>query len=110
MQTVKAALQFTCTPGTRLPRQRWGAGGVSDSVSVERLGVLTMTKTKITPRDRDSFVIRICREEGQPGWHGWVQHARSHDEAVFCNVDDLLRFIERRAGRLNGGATKKGLK
>jgi hypothetical protein len=69
-----------------------------------------MTKKKITPRDRDSFVVRICREEGRPGWHGWVQHARSHDEALFRNVDDLLRFIEQWAGRLNGRATKGGLK
>lgn len=67
-------------------------------------------KKKIMPRDSDSFVVRICREEGRLGWHGWVQHARSHDEALFCNVDDLLRFIEQRAGRLNGPAKKGGLK
>jgi hypothetical protein len=69
-----------------------------------------MTKKNFTPRDRDSFVLRICREEGQPGWHGWIQHARSRDEAFCRNLDDLLRFIEQRAGRLNGPATKRGLK
>ena len=47
---------------------------------------------------RDSFVVRIWRQEGQSGWQGWVQHARTGEEACVHSLDELLSFIQRRAG------------
>jgi len=58
---------------------------------------------------RDSFVVRIWREEGRPGWRGWVQHVRSGETALVQSPDELLSFIERRTGKPNGPA-RRGLK
>jgi hypothetical protein len=49
---------------------------------------------------RHSFVIRIWHAAGRPGWEGWVQHARSGETASVRSVDELVAFIERRAGNL----------
>ncbi|MGD8627275.1 MAG: hypothetical protein PVJ34_22255 [Anaerolineae bacterium] len=53
-----------------------------------------------TNAGRHSFVVRIWREEGHAGWWGWVQHTRSGDAASFQTLDELLAFVEGRAGRL----------
>ncbi len=45
-----------------------------------------------------SFVVRIWRKEGQADWLGWVQHVRTGEEVCVRSLDDLLTFIERRAG------------
>jgi hypothetical protein len=58
---------------------------------------------------RDAFIIRIWREEGRPGWRGWVQHAGAGESAVVRNVDELVAFIERWTGELTG-PSRKGLK
>ncbi len=58
---------------------------------------------------RDSFVVRIWRERGQPGWQGWVQHAGTGESASVRGIDELLAFIEERAGRL-AEPDRKGLK
>lgn len=50
---------------------------------------------------RDSFVIRIWREEDQSGWQGWVQHTGTGEAAYVRDTDELLAFIERRAGPLS---------
>jgi len=55
-------------------------------------------KTQTTRRD--SFVVRIWRERDQPGWQGWVQHAGTGESASVRELEDLLAFIEERAGRL----------
>ncbi|HNS50800.1 MAG TPA: hypothetical protein PKO09_06410 [Anaerolineae bacterium] len=47
---------------------------------------------------RDSFVVRIWREEGQPAWLGWVRHTRSGEEVCVRSLDELAAFIGRRAG------------
>lgn len=57
----------------------------------------------------DSFVVRIWREKCTPGWKGWVQHARSGESAFVQTVDELLTFVERQTGKLNG-ARRRGLK
>ena len=58
---------------------------------------------------RSTFVVRIWREEGQPEWKGWVQHAGTGEFVSVRNLDEMLTFIERRAGRLADPA-RKGLK
>lgn len=58
---------------------------------------------------RDSFVVRIWRERGQPGWQGWVQHAATGESASVRRIDELLAFIEERAGRL-AEPNRQGLK
>jgi hypothetical protein len=49
---------------------------------------------------RDSFVVRIWRKKNQPDWQGWVQHSRTGESAPVQNLDELLSFIERWAGKL----------
>jgi hypothetical protein len=105
---VPVVLRIIYAPGPPFPAG--GAGGASDRGTVAHTAMLTIMKKKVTLRDRDSFVVRICREEGQLGWHGWIQHARSRDETFFRNLDDLLRFIEQRTGGLKGPGTKGGLR
>jgi hypothetical protein len=53
---------------------------------------------------RHSFVIRILRERGQPGWKGWVQHAGTGESIHVHTLESLLAFIEQRAGRLRDSA------
>jgi hypothetical protein len=57
----------------------------------------------------NSYIIRIWREDGKPGWQGWIQHARTGESAFFQRLDDLLAFIERSAGKLTE-PKQKGLK
>jgi hypothetical protein len=49
---------------------------------------------------RHSFVLRIWREEGRPGWKGWVQHARTGESLFVRELGELLTFIEHRTGKL----------
>ena len=58
---------------------------------------------------RDSFVIRVWREEEEPYWRGWVQHARSGECAPVHSLEELQEFIERWTGSLNR-PSKEGLK
>ena len=58
---------------------------------------------------RHSFVVRIWREEGSAGWQGWVQHTRSGESTVSRDLNELLTFVERCTGKLNG-TMEKGLK
>jgi hypothetical protein len=57
----------------------------------------------------DSFVVRIWRQEGSPGWRGWVQHVRSGESVLVQNGEELLAFVEQRTGILTGTG-RKGLK
>lgn len=56
-----------------------------------------------------SFVVRFWRQDGSGGWRGWVQHTRSGESTVAQDLDELLAFVERRTGRLDG-TTRKGLR
>ena len=62
-----------------------------------------------SPDVRHSFVVRVWREKGIPGWRGWVQHTRSGESAPIQNLESLLAFIERRTGKLTS-IVSKGLK
>jgi len=57
----------------------------------------------------NSYILRIWREDGQPGWKGWVQHARTGESAFVQHVEELLAFVERHAGKL-AEPPHKGLK
>jgi len=83
---------------------------------LQRVGQLlkqdhTLNK-EATQRDsfvvRHSFIVRIWREGDGPKWRGWVQHTRTQESAAIEDLEALLAFIERRAGRLTGG-DQKGL-
>jgi hypothetical protein len=53
-----------------------------------------------------SFVVRIWREgEDTADWRGWVQHAGTGEETYVHDLDELLTFIERRAGQLAGSSS-----
>ncbi|MBN1139899.1 MAG: hypothetical protein JXM73_25225 [Anaerolineae bacterium] len=65
--------------------------------------------TKEARSHSNSYIIRIWREEGKPGWKGWVQHARTGESGFFQRLDELLAFIERHAGKL-AEPPPKGLK
>jgi hypothetical protein len=56
---------------------------------------------------RHSFVLRIWREKGGAGWRGWVQHSRSGESTASQDLNELLAFVECRAGRLNGTRDKR---
>lgn len=58
---------------------------------------------------RDTFIIRIWREEGQPGWTGRVQHVGTGESILVQSLDKLLAVIESRTGKLTG-SDRKGLK
>ncbi len=52
-----------------------------------------------------SFILRIWWEEEEAGggrhfWRGWVQHVRSGESTYVQDLESLLDFIERWAGRL----------
>ena len=53
---------------------------------------------------RHSFVVRIWREEGRPGWRGWVQHAGSGEATYVRDLEELLAFMESRTGELAGSS------
>lgn len=55
---------------------------------------------------RHSFVVRIWREESNPGWRGWVQHTQTQESATISDLEALLAFMEQRAGKLTGAAHK----
>jgi hypothetical protein len=44
---------------------------------------------------RESFIVRIWWEKGQPDWTGWVQHVRSGDSASLHDLQDLISYLER---------------
>jgi hypothetical protein len=44
---------------------------------------------------RESFVVRIWRENGQSEWKGWVQHVCSGDAIPLRNLQDLVSYLER---------------
>lgn len=48
---------------------------------------------------RDSFVIRVWREADQPGWQGWIQHARTGKSAYVRDINELAEFIERHTSK-----------
>ena len=58
---------------------------------------------------RDAFIVRIWREEGRPGWRGWVQNVRTGDSAPVQSLDELVAFIEGWTGKLTDPG-RKGLK
>jgi hypothetical protein len=58
---------------------------------------------------RDTFIVRIWREEGSPGWRGRVQHVHTGDSAPVQSLDELVAFIECRTGKLTR-QDRKGLK
>lgn len=61
-----------------------------------------------SPPVRHSFIVRIW-QEGQSDWQGWVQHVNTGDSARVRRLDELLAFIERRAGK-SEVTIQKGLK
>jgi len=58
---------------------------------------------------RDSFVVRIWRAEGNPGWRGWVQHVGSGKSGLVQNLSELQAFVERWTGQLDN-SSQKGLR
>ena len=56
---------------------------------------------------RESFLVRIWQEQGQPVWKGWVQHVGSGESALLDNVEELSTFVKRwttgSAGELGRG-------
>lgn len=66
-------------------------------------------RTGVQVTHRDAFVVRIWRERDKPGWQGWVQHADTGESTAVRTTDDLLAFIEKRAGKLREAA-RKGIK
>ena len=54
---------------------------------------------------RSTFVLRIWREEEdgreQSAWRGWVQHTSSGDRRYLQSTEELVRFIEGYAGKLD---------
>ena len=61
-----------------------------------------------TSSKRNSFLLRVWWEEteanpdGKCLWRAWVQHIRSGEDIYVEEVEALLSFIERWAGRLRG--------
>ena len=52
-----------------------------------------------------SFIVRIWRTGDHPSaWRGWVQHAGTGEAAYVRDLNDLLAFIEGRAGPLAGSS------
>lgn len=66
-------------------------------------------RTGVQTSRRDAFVVRIWRENGERSWQGWVQHAGTGESASVRRIDELLAFIEKRAGKLSE-ATRKGIR
>lgn len=57
----------------------------------------------------DSFVVRIWREKDDAAdWRGWVQHAGTGQETYVRDLDELLAFLEGRAGRLSDPPSNPG--
>jgi hypothetical protein len=51
------------------------------------------------PAQRESFIVRIWWEKGQPEWKGWVQHVCSGDSAPLQDLQDLMSYLERWTAR-----------
>ena len=62
-----------------------------------------------SPAYRESFIVRIWREKGQPEWQGWVQHVRSGDSAPLQDLQDLISYLERWTAK-PAKEEKKGLR
>ncbi len=58
------------------------------------------------PMRTQSFVLRIWRDRGRPGWQGWIQHVRSGESASVSSVGELLAFVQRFAGELEDTASR----
>ena len=58
---------------------------------------------------RESFIVRIWWEQGQPEWRGWVQHICSGDSASLHNLQDLIAYLERWTSKATQDE-KRGLK
>jgi len=58
-----------------------------------------------------TFIVRIwwesglTRSNGRPLWRGQVQHAASGQTLAFQSLDDLMHFIQSRAGELEHAET-----
>ncbi|NOX63096.1 MAG: hypothetical protein GXP42_14315 [Chloroflexi bacterium] len=68
----------------------------------------TPFESRLIAASRDTFVLRIWREDDEAGhrpWRGWVQHVQSGDECYVNSIHELLRFIEDRAGELGRPTT-----
>jgi hypothetical protein len=50
--------------------------------------------------NRYSFIVRIWRAAGRPGWRGSVQQVSSGQTNAFDSLDELLAFLERQIDRL----------
>jgi hypothetical protein len=61
------------------------------------------------PAQRESSVVRIWREEGQPEWKGRVQHVYSGDSASLQDLQDLVIYLEQRTAEWPRGE-KRGLR
>ena len=61
------------------------------------------------PAQRESFIVRIWREKGQPEWQGWVQHVCSGDSASLRDLQDLMSYLERWTAKPTG-EEKPGLR
>jgi len=63
------------------------------------------------PRPRNAFVLRIWREEEddreRSAWRGWVQHINSGDRRYLQSTEELIRFIESYAGKLDSIAQSR---
>jgi hypothetical protein len=61
------------------------------------------------PKCRDTLILQIWRDEGEPDWTGRVQHVGTGESALVRSLDKLLAFVEQRTGKLTDMA-RKGLK
>jgi hypothetical protein len=50
---------------------------------------------------RNSFLIRIWREQDQTAWRGWVQHIRTGEATPIRDLEELKEFFERYSGQLS---------
>lgn len=56
----------------------------------------------VTAQTNTSFVIRLWLEpqkvSSEPEWRGHVTHVQTGEGIYFRRLEDLLRFVERKAG------------
>jgi len=67
-------------------------------------GTESVEKTTV---QREVFIVRIWREAGQSAWRGWVKHVHTGEEVCVHSQDELIAFIESRAGRLSDSSTSR---
>jgi hypothetical protein len=58
---------------------------------------------------RETFVVRILRDQDQTGWQAWVQHIRSSETILARNFGELLNFLIWKSGGPRD-PRRKGLK